>query len=393
MLAESIKAAARSVAGEVSTIRRQIHRHPELSFQEFETARLVHEKLSQWGVAHDTGIAGTGVVARIEGRNPETHCIALRTDMDALPIDEANTCDYRSEVPGVMHACGHDAHTAMLMGVAKILNDNREHFEGSVKLLFQPGEEKLPGGAKAMIETGVLEGVDTIVAQHCYPDLPCGKIGVCTGAYMASCNEINITVRGHGGHAAKPQHTQDMLWIAAKTMTELQYKMRNFMPKKTPYLLRFGQFAANGTYNVVPDEIHIKGTFRTYDEGMRRAAIRFMESFVNDEAHYYGVNAEVKIDEGYPFLYNDKALKKQVKEIALDYLGRNSVVELEPLYTSEDFAWYSHHVPALFYRLGTSNEEKGITGKQHTSTFNIDEDCLEIGTGLMAWIALKSMEK
>ncbi len=392
MLAESIKAAARSVAGEVREIRRQIHRHPELSFQEFETARLVHEKLSQWGIAHETGIAGTGVVATLEGRNPQSRCIALRADMDALPIAEANNCDYCSEVVGVMHACGHDAHTAMLLGVAKILNDNKERFEGRVKLLFQPGEEKLPGGAMAMIEAGVLEGVEAIFAQHCYPDLPCGKIGVCAGAYMASCNEINISVRGQGGHAAKPQHSQDMLWIAAKTMTELQFKVRNFMPKKTPYLLRFGQFVAAGTYNVVPDEIHIKGTFRAYDEGMRRAAIRFMESFVNEEAHYYGVNAEVRINQGYPFLYNEKTLKKQVKEIALDYLGRDSVVELEPLYTSEDFAWYSHQVPAMFYRLGTSNAGMGITGKQHTSTFDIDEDSLEIGTGLMALIALRNME-
>lgn len=391
MLQETIKTAAGFVAEEVRDIRRQIHRHPELSFQEFETARLVHEKLSKWGVAHENGIAGTGVVATLSGRNPMSRCVALRADMDALPIEEANQCDYRSEVRGVMHACGHDAHTAMLLGVAKVLNGFKDEFQGTVKLLFQPGEEKLPGGAKAMIETGVLEGVDAIFAQHCYPDLPCGKIGLCAGAYMASCNEINITIRGRGGHAAKPQHTQDVLWIAAKTMTLLQCKVRNFMPEKTPYLLRFGQFVANGTYNVVPDEVAIRGTFRTYDESDRAATIRFMESFVKDEARYYGVEADVKIDAGYPFLFNDRSLKNQVKENASSYLGCGSVVELEPLYTSEDFAWYSHQVPALFYRIGTSNTEKGITGMQHTSTFDIDESSLEIGVGLMTWIALNNL--
>jgi len=388
---QTIKEAAASLAEEVRDIRRQIHCHPELSFQEIETARLVHEKLTEWGIEHQTGVAGTGVVAHIKGNNPDSCCIALRADMDALPIEETESCPYRSEVNGVMHACGHDAHTAMLLGVAKILNTLKDSFEGSVRLIFQPGEEKLPGGAKAMIESGVLENVDAIFAQHCYPDLPCGSIGVCSGSYMASSNEINISIKGKGGHAAKPEHTQDMVWIAAKTLTELQFKVRNFMTQKTPYLLRFGQFMANGTYNVVPDEITIKGTFRTYDEQMRHAAIIFMESLVKEEAHYFGVNAEVKIDEGYPFLYNDKMLKKHVKQEAVDYLGQGKVVELEPLFTSEDFAWYSHQVPAFFYRLGTSNKAKGIVGKQHTSTYDIDEDCLETGMGLMAWIAVSQL--
>jgi amidohydrolase len=387
-----IKSLAKEYADEVKSIRRKLHQHPELSFQEHQTAELVHQKLSEWNIEHETGVAGTGIVAYIKGLNPESKCIALRADMDALPIEEETEYEYKSQHKGVMHACGHDAHTAMLLGCAKILNEIKNEFSGTAKLIFQPGEEKLPGGAKNMIETGVLKNVENIVAQHTFPDLPCGKIGVCSGAYMASCDEINLNIKGQGGHAAKPQHCMDMVWIAAKIMTELQFRVKNYIPAKVPYLLRFGQFIASGTYNVIPNEIPIKGTFRIYDEKWRKAVVTFMKSFVKEESHYYGVEADLFIENGYPYLYNDKELKKHVKKAAAEYLGSENMLELEPLYTSEDFAWYSHQVPSFFYRIGTSNAKKGIVGKQHTPTFDIDEDCLEIGTGLMAWIALKDLE-
>lgn len=384
---EKIKTLSHELFSEVRDIRRAIHSHPELSFKEFDTSRLIAQTLDRWGIKHVDGIVGTGIIATIEGRNPEKGGVALRADMDALPVSEENDIPYKSKNEGVMHACGHDAHVAMLLGAAKILNELKTDFEGTVKLIFQPGEEMLPGGAKLMIEQGVLEGVDAIIAQHCYPDLPCGEIGLCAGPYMASGNEIELTLTGKGGHAAKPQQSQDMVWIAADMIAELQKKVWKLCSGKEGCVLRFGQFAANGTYNVIPDSISIKGTLRTYNEDLRGQIVQLIDEHIHDKARAANVKAELDIRQGYPVLVNDVALKNAVKGLASSYIGAENVKELQPLYTSEDFAWYSQQVPALFFRLGTSNPAKGIIGKQHTSTFDIDEDAMEIGMGLIAFIA------
>lgn len=385
---EKIKTLSHEFFDEIRNIRRVIHSHPELSFKEFETSRLIAKTLDQWDIKHIDGIVGTGVVATIEGRNPQKRCIALRADMDALPIKEDNDVPYKSCNEGVMHACGHDAHVAMLLGAARILDNLKSDFEGTIKFVFQPGEEELPGGAKLMIEHGVLEGVDVMIAQHCYPDLACGEVGLCEGPYMASGNEIELKLTGRGGHAAKPQQSQDMVWIAADMIAELQKKVWKMCSGKEGCVMRFGQFVANGTYNVIPDTISIKGTLRTYDEDLRNQVIRFIEEHVGDKARAANVVADLDIRQGYPVLVNNAGLKREAKSLASAYLGAAKVKELQPLYTSEDFAWYSQQVPALFYRLGTSNPAKGVTGKQHTSTFDIDEDSLEIGMGLMAAMAV-----
>ena len=385
MLESLIKEQSRLFFEEIREIRRQLHQHPELSFEEHNTAALIEQRLQLWGIEHKIGIAGTGVIAEIRGAGSSSgHCVALRADMDALPIEEDNECSYKSQNKGIMHACGHDAHVAMLLGAIKILNNIRSHYSGTIRFIFQPGEERLPGGAKYMIEAGALKDVDYIIAQHCYPDLPIGTIGLCSGPYMASCNEINITISGRGGHAAKPDHCSDMVWIASKIIVELEAKMRaSATHDNTPYLLRFGHFIANGSYNIVPNTITIKGTFRTYNEAFRQHSLMFIKSFVEEEAAFLGATAMVEIEDGYPFLLNDNALKQRFEDSAAAIIGRSNIITLKPLLTSEDFAWYSHQVPALFYRIGTSNKDKGIIGQQHTSTFDIDEEALRIGTALL----------
>ena len=306
--------------------------------------------------------------------------------MDALPIQEQSDLPFRSVNEGVMHACGHDAHTAMLLGVAMILNDLRDQFSGTVKLIFQPGEEKLPGGASLMIKEGVLDGVDLIIAQHVYPDLPCGEVGFHVGPYMASSDEVNITVKGRGGHAAKPAERDNCLLAAAKIVSELS----KLYPEKDKSngLLTFGSFVADGTYNVVPSYVTLKGTMRTFDEDKRKLLKDNILKVSNKVAAEFGCKAEVFIEQGYPSLKNDEKLTGKCAAFAKEYLGDSKVKNLPQLMTSEDFAWYSQKVPACFYRLGTANPSKGIDSKQHTATFNIDEESMKIGMELMSYLTL-----
>ncbi|MBO7073522.1 MAG: amidohydrolase [Bacteroidales bacterium] len=407
-----IKVKSDAYFDEVVAIRRQLHQHPELSFCEKETAELIKRVLASKDIEYQSDVAGTGVVATIHGLlsfRPERSgveksfsdvndgkgfldklemtkrkTIALRADMDALPIQEASDLPFRSVNEGVMHACGHDAHTAMLLGVALILNDLRDQFSGTVKLVFQPGEEKLPGGASLMIKEGVLEGVDMIIAQHVYPDLPCGEVGFHVGPYMASSDEVNITVKGRGGHAAKPAERDNALLAAARIVTELS----NLYPEndKSNGLLTFGSLMADGTYNVVPSEVTMKGTMRTFDENKRKLLKDNILMVANDVATKFGCKAEVVIEQGYPSLRNDVKLTEKCVALAKDYLGDSKVKELPQLMTAEDFAWYSQKVPACFYRLGTANPAKGIDSKQHTATFDIDEESMKIGMETMVWI-------
>jgi amidohydrolase len=383
-----IKSKCDAYFDEVVAIRRQLHQHPELSFCEKETAELVKCCLASKNIEYQDNIAGYGVVATIKGNSKlqtSNFKLALRADMDALPIQEQSDLPYRSVNDGVMHACGHDAHTAMLIGTAFILNDLRDKFSGTVKLIFQPGEEKLPGGASLMIKEGVLDDVDMIIGQHVYPDLPYGEVGFHAGPYMASSDEVNITVKGRGGHAAKPAERDNALLAAAKIVS----KLSELYPEKgCDVVLAFGSFVADGTYNVIPSEVKLRGTMRTFDDVKRKTLKDNILKVSKEVASEYGCEAEVFIEQGYPSLKNDVKLTEKCAAFAKDVLGEDKVKNLPKLMTAEDFAWYSQRIPACFYRLGTSNPEKGINAKQHTSNFNIDENSMRIGIETITYLTI-----
>ena len=382
-----IKAKSDAYFDEVVAIRRQLHQHPELSFCEKETAELIKKCLASKNIEFQSDVAGYGVVATIKGAvRTDRVCpiIALRADMDALPIQEQKDLPYRSVNSGVMHACGHDAHTAMLLGTAFILNELKDKFSGTIKLIFQPGEEKLPGGASLMIKEGVLDDVDMIIGQHVYPDLPCGEVGFHAGSYMASSDEVNITVKGRGGHAAKPAERDNAVLAATKIVT----KLSELYPENGDVLLAFGGFHADGTYNVIPSEVNLKGTMRTFDEEKRKALKDNILKVAKEIASEYGCEAGVFIEQGYPSLKNDVKLTEKCAGFAKEVLGESKVKELPQLMTAEDFAWYSQKVPACFYRLGTANPAKGIDSKQHTSNFDIDENAMKIGMETMTFLTI-----
>ena len=400
-----IKSKCDAYFDDVVAIRRQLHQHPELSFCEKDTAELIKRCLASKNIDFQSDVAGTGIIATISSFRPErsgvekSHpiagdsstalgmtekVIALRADMDALPIHETTDLPYRSVNDGVMHACGHDAHTAMLIGTAFILNDLKDKFSGTIKLVFQPGEEKLPGGASLMIKEGAINDVDLIIGQHVYPDLPCGEVGFHAGPYMASSDEVNITVKGRGGHAAKPAERDNAVLAATKIVT----KLSGLYPENGDVLLAFGGFHADGTYNVIPSEVNLKGTMRTFDEEKRKSLKNNILKVSKEIASEYGCEADVFIESGYPSLKNDVKLTEKCAAFAKEILGESNVKELPQLMTAEDFAWYSQKIPACFYRLGTSNPAKGIDSKQHTSTFDIDENAMRIGMETMTFLTI-----
>lgn len=400
---EKIKSLAKSSLPEVIAIRRHLHANPELSFEEINTSNYIASKLKEYNIPFKQGIVKTGIVALIEGKNPSKKIVALRGDMDALPILEKNTCDYKSKNEGVMHACGHDVHSASLLGVAKILNELKGEFEGTIKLIFQPGEEKLPGGASLMIKEGVLENPkpSSIFAQHVFPSMEVGKVGFRTGMYMASTDEIYVTLKGKGGHAAMPNEYNNPLLIASEILIELNKAFMIQVPsfstlegykERPPRVLAFGKIVGNGATNVIPEEVKLEGTFRTMDEVWRKEAHIKMKSIAEEVAKKMGGECDFKIENGYPFLVNDETTTKKAKTAAEEYLGKENVEELPLRMTAEDFAFFSQQIPACFYRLGTGNKSKGITSGVHTATFDIDEQALEIGVGLMAWLAVNELK-
>ena len=393
MLLDEIRKLSLDYAQDNVGARRHLHANPELSYQEYNTSKFVANRLKELGLNPKEGIAGTGIVVLIEGRNPGKKTIALRADMDALPIQETNTVSYKSQNPGVMHACGHDVHTASLLGTAKILNEVRNQFEGSVKLIFQPGEEKNPGGASMMIKEGVLDNprAEAIIGQHVMPLVSVGKVGFREGMYMASSDEIYLTVIGKGGHGAAPELTIDPVVIAAHIIIALQQIIsRNASPKQ-PTVLTFGKISAEGATNIIPDEVKIAGTFRALNEQWREEGLKKIKKMAEGMAESMGGRCDVVISRGYPYLANDPALTRRLRHAAEEYVGKENVVDIELTLGSEDFAYYSHQIPASFYRLGTRNETKGISSYVHTPTFDIDEDALTIGPGLMAWLAVKEL--
>lgn len=396
-LLESIKSLAQQYAADIVTTRRHLHAHPELSFQERNTARFVADQLKAIGIQPQEGVADTGLVALIEGRKGDdtsgNRVIALRADMDALPIHEVNNVPYKSTVEGVMHACGHDAHTASLLGVARILSVLRDEFDGTVKLVFQPGEEKAPGGASLMIKEGVLKNPTPIsmIGQHVAPNIPVGKIGFREGMYMASTDELYLTVRGKGGHAAMPDNLVDPVLIASHIIVALQQIISRNRPPASPSVLSFGRFIADGVTNVIPNEVTIQGTFRCMNEEWRAEGKKRMVKLAESIAEAMGGSCEFSIVNGYPFLKNHPELTRRVRAQAVDYMGQGNVVDLDLWMAGEDFAFYSQVVDSCFYRLGTRNEERGIISGVHTPTFDIDEASLETGAGLMSWLAVREL--
>lgn len=393
--ADQIKSLANQFANDVVQIRRHIHANPELSFQEFETANYVAKQLRAIGIEPLEGVAGTGLTALIKGKHPEKKTIALRGDMDALPILEANEVDYKSTKEGVMHACGHDVHTACVLGAARILNELKDQFEGTVKLVFQPGEEKNPGGASLMIKDGALENPkpDRMLGQHVMPFIPTGKVGFREGMYMASADEIYLTVKGKGGHAALPDKVIDPIIIASHILVALQQVVSRNADPKAPTVLSFGTIHGGQAQNIIPDEVKISGTFRVLDEAWRFEAHKRITSIAKGIAEGMGGSCDVNIDVGYPFLTNDSETTQVARRAAEDYLGEENIVGLDLWMGAEDFAFYTHEVPCTFYRLGTGNEAKGTTNGVHTPNFNVDEDAIELGIGLMAWIAVNQLNQ
>lgn len=392
MLKNEIKELARTIFPEVVENRRHLHANPELSFEEFNTSQFIKKKLDELGISY-TSMADTGVVALIEGAKPSSNIVALRADMDALPITEVDGREYGSKNPGVMHACGHDVHSSSLLGAAKILNSLKDKFGGTVKFIFQPAEEKLPGGASIMIKEGVLENPapQAVIGQHVMPLIEAGKVGFRSGKYMASSDELYVRVIGQGGHAAQPQQNIDPIVITAHIITALQQIVSRIADPKMPTVLSFGKIVAEGATNVIPNEVQLQGTFRTFDEEWRKVAHQRMKKMAEGIAESMGATCEFEIRSGYPFLINEEKLTASVRSYAEDYLGEENVEDLDIWLAAEDFAYYSQIVDSCFYRLGTGNSSKGITSAVHTPTFDIDESALELSTGLMAYLTIKQL--
>ena len=387
MIKEKIKKLAAKYSGEFINVRHHLHSHPELSFKEFETSKFVQQKLDDWNIKCQV-MATTGVVGIIKGKNTNTKVIALRADMDALPIREQNEIDYRSKNEGVMHACGHDVHTTCLLGAAKILNELKDEWEGTIKLIFQPGEERNPGGASLLIKEGVLENPkpDAIFALHVHPGLEAGKLSFRSGMVMASADEIYITITGKGGHAAAPHLTADTILTASQLVVNLQQVISRMNNPFNPSVLSITSIQGGNTTNVIPGEVNLIGTFRAMNEEWRFQAHGLIRKICNSTAEMSGADISVLIDVGYPFVSNDEKLTFMAKQKAAEFAGAENVEETEMRMGAEDFAFYSHKIPACFFRLGVGNKEKNINAGVHTPLFNIDETAISNGIGIMAWL-------
>lgn len=387
MIQQKIKELAKTYAPEFIEVRHYLHAHPELSYQEFETSKFIQQKLAEYNIPFEIK-ATTGVIGLIEAKNPQSRTIALRGDMDALPIKEENNISYKSINEGIMHACGHDVHTTCLLGAAKILSQTKNDWEGTVKLIFQPGEEKNPGGASLLIKEGVMENpkAECIFGLHVNPQLEVGNLSFRGGKVMASADEIYITIKGKGGHAAAPHLTTDTILIAAQLVVSLQQIVSRNSDPFSPSVLSITSFQGGFTTNVIPTEVKLMGTFRAMDEGWRFKAHDLIRKQTNELVSAMGAEADLHIDIGYPTVYNHEGLNLYATELAEDFIGKEKVSETEMRMGAEDFGFYSQIIPGCFFRLGTANKEKGITSGVHTPTFNIDESAIEMGIGIMAYL-------
>jgi len=371
-------------------IRRHIHQHPELSFEETNTHAYVKDRLNEFGIGDQKDYVKTGILAIIEGKNPEKRTIAIRADMDALPIIEKTDVEFASCNKGVMHACGHDVHTACLLGAAKILNEMKNEFEGRILLIFQPAEEKLPGGAKLMIEEGILNGYnpDFIIAQHVHPEIDAGKVGIKGGLYMASADEIYLTVKGHGGHAAMPHKITDNVLIASHIIVSLQQIVSRKANAAIPTVLSFGKVIAEGATNIIPNEVRIEGTFRTMNEEWRMQAHDLIKQMAKSIAQSMGADCEVDIHKGYPFLYNQENLSLHLKDACIELLGKENFKDLAIEMIAEDFAYFTHHYPSAMFRLGIKPPEWDHFTPLHTPDFYVDEKSIATGTAALVYSSL-----
>lgn len=367
-------------------VRRYLHQNPELSFKEFNTSKYLQTQLSNHNISFISNIAGTGIVATIEGQNPKSNCILLRADMDALPIQETNNVTYKSKNDGVMHACGHDVHSTCILGAAIIINKLKNQLKGTVKIIFQPGEEVLPGGAKLMIDEGILENpkVDKAIALHVFPSLEVGKVGFKEGMYMASTDELYLTINGKGGHAAMPSEYINPLIIASEILLNINQEFMIDPKNNIPTVIAFGKIKGDGATNVIPNKVTIDGTFRTMDENWRQQVHLKLQEIVNEFSKKYNIQSEIKIVKGYPYLVNESALTQTCRSKAISILGKDNVIELPLRMTAEDFAYITQKVPSCFFRLGTGNKNKKITASVHTSNFDVDENSLKVGVELLS---------
>lgn len=386
---QRIQSLASEYAPDLIACRHHLHSHPELSFQEYETSKFIQSKLTEYGIPFTAGVAGTGIVALVKGKNPDKKVIALRADIDALPIEEANDVPYKSQNHGIMHACGHDVHTTVVLGAARILQQVREEFEGTIKILFQPGEEKHPGGASLMIKDGALENPrpQAILGLHVLPAMETGHLGFRAGQYMASADEIYITVKGKGGHAAAPHLTADTILIASNLVVSLQQIISRNNNPFSPSVLSICAFNGGFTTNVIPSEVKLMGTFRAMDEVWRFKAHELIRKQATELVHAMGAEIDIDILVGYPTLYNNEEVTATARTLAEEYMGKENVEDTELRMGAEDFAFYSQVIPACFFRLGTGNKARGISAGVHTPVFDIDERALEIGAGTMAYLA------
>lgn len=388
-----IKSKNQALKNQIISWRRHLHAHPELSFQEFETADYIEARLREIGIDAIQTKAQTGKVLEIQGKYPGK-TVALRADIDALPIIEKSDKGYKSTKEGVMHACGHDVHTASLLGAAAILYSIREKFAGTIRLIFQPGEEKVPGGASKLIAEGVLEGPKpfSMFGQHVMPELEVGKIGICKGYYMASVDELYFTIKGKGGHAAMPHLLKDPVLAASHLIVGLQQIVSRHNHPKNPAVLSIGKVIANGAHNIIPEEVQLDGTLRSMDQSWRAYAKDLIRKVSKELVNSMGCEVEVNIEEGYPSLYNEPELSKRFWQAAVLYIGEERVVDLEIWLAAEDFAYYGEHLPACFYRLGTGNTNLGTTNALHTPSFDVDEEVFSFSSGLLVWAALCELD-
>lgn len=392
-LSEKIKQLAAQQHNDIVKIRRELHQNPELSFQENETSLYIQKELKKLGIPFKTGYAGTGVIATLTGKTNSGKVIALRADMDALPIQEESGLSFASTQKGVMHACGHDAHTASLLGTARILKTLENEWEGTILLIFQPGEEKHPGGASILLNEGALNNPkpEIIIGQHVLPEMEAGHVGFKKGIYMASADEIYLTVTGKGGHAAMPHKFNDTILAASQIIVSLQQIVSRIVPATIPTVLTFGRMAGLGATNIVPPKVEMEGTLRILDEEWRAIAKEKIRSIATLTAQNFGCNCMVDIKDGYPMVYNHEETTEKAQLLAKQYLNESQVEEMNLRMTAEDFGYYSQVAPALYYRFGVKQKD-GHTGELHTPEFNLNEESLKTSTGMMAWLAINFLK-
>lgn len=397
IIKELIRTESSRVKKEIIDIRAHLHKNPELSFEEFDTSIFIQKHLNEIGIPFKSGFIKTGIVATLESGDPSSanfKTIALRADMDALPIHEHTDNKYCSTKEGIMHACGHDMHMASLIGTAKVLHKLKDYWQGRILLIFQPGEELLPGGAKQMISEGALDPKpEWILAQHVLADMPTGHVGFRSGMYMASGDEIYLTIKGKGGHAAMPQNCTDTVLIASHIIVALQQIVSRNGDTRIPTVLSFGKFIAQGATNIIPDKVEIEGTFRTMNEAWRSEAKKLIKRIAEGTAEAMGASCDVVIKHGYPFLVNDKTRTNTAKQNAIDILGHENVEDMDIRMTTEDFAYYSQKYPCTFYRFGVAPNNDITNGSLHTSTFQANEQALETAINCMAYLTICTLSK